>query len=517
MRPPAPASSTSTTASWEFFVGGGVAVLDCDEDGRPDLYFAGGAGAGGPLPRTQRAGRGAPSFEQVSSEATDLDRGHRRLPARHRLRRHRRPGRAAPRRERAPARPRRAAPSSAPTRPGASMAVTTGPRPSAPRGSPGEAWPTLAFGTYIDHVDDAGHHLRAAAAPSCGRLADGGGFGAAASRSSPGYCALSMLFSDWNRSGRRDLRVSNDRHYYREDGEEQLWRIEPGEPPRLYGARGGLAVGAASGAWASPARTSPGTGCPEVYLTNIGSNRLETLAGGAGAADLRGHRPRPGRQRRHDAGRRQARQPVDVLASRVRRRQQRRPHGPLRLQGQRRRHPGQRAEGPQRALPRPARRHASGARPRQAGILDSARTRGAALVDLNADGLLDLVEVHRVRERQRCVATSAAATPTGRRRWATGWPSKLEQAGAEPGCRRAPGSRSRPATAHRRARSPSAAATRAASSGPVHFGLGDRTEARVRVTWPDGEQGEWQDRARRAIVTVERGGQPAERLAQTTP
>ena len=45
----------------------------------------------------------------------------------------------------------------------------------------------------------------------------------------PGYCALSMLFSDWDRSGRRDLRVSNDRQYYDPaNGQEQLWRIAPG-------------------------------------------------------------------------------------------------------------------------------------------------------------------------------------------------------------------------------------------------------------------------------------------------
>jgi hypothetical protein len=35
--------------SWEFFVGGGVAPFDCDDDGRPDLYFAGGSGAAGKI------------------------------------------------------------------------------------------------------------------------------------------------------------------------------------------------------------------------------------------------------------------------------------------------------------------------------------------------------------------------------------------------------------------------------------------------------------------------------------
>ena len=47
----------------------------------------------------------------------------------------------------------------------------------------------------------------------------------------PGFCALSMLFTDWNRSGTPSLRVSNDRQYYR-GGEEQMWRIEPGKPPQ---------------------------------------------------------------------------------------------------------------------------------------------------------------------------------------------------------------------------------------------------------------------------------------------
>ena len=42
-----------------------------------------------------------------------------------------------------------------------------------------------------------------------------------------------MLFSDWDGSGRRDLRVSNDRHYYDvEQGQEQLWRIDAGERRR---------------------------------------------------------------------------------------------------------------------------------------------------------------------------------------------------------------------------------------------------------------------------------------------
>ena len=90
-----------------------------------------------------------------------------------------------------------------------------------------------------------------------------------------------MLFSDWDRSGRRDLRVTNDRHYYT-DGEDQLWRVLPDEAPTEYDRADGWqrlriwGMGIAS-------QDLDGDGYPEVYLTSIGDNKLQTLAGGPGS------------------------------------------------------------------------------------------------------------------------------------------------------------------------------------------------------------------------------------------
>ena len=86
-----------------------------------------------------------------------------------------------------------------------------------------------------------------------GPTPDGTAYGRADRRCSPGWCTLSMLFSDWDRSGRRDLRVSNDRHYD-PTARSSSGAIAPGEPPQLYTRDEGWAR-LRDRAWASPART----------------------------------------------------------------------------------------------------------------------------------------------------------------------------------------------------------------------------------------------------------------------
>ena len=89
-----------------YFVGGGVATFDCDDDRRPDLYLAGGSNPAA-LYRNESPVGGALRFAKVSDPVTDLHERHRRLPDRRRRRRPDRPRGPAERRERAAARPRR--------------------------------------------------------------------------------------------------------------------------------------------------------------------------------------------------------------------------------------------------------------------------------------------------------------------------------------------------------------------------------------------------------------------------
>jgi hypothetical protein len=138
----------------------------------------------------------------------------------------------------------------------------------------GSSWPTLALGAYIDPQSEANPWGSCTDNHLYRPIAEGKGFEEPFALK-PSYCALSMLFTDWNRSGVPALRVSNDREYY-EGGQEQLWHVDPGEPPRLYTDSEGWkflkiwGMGIAS-------TTFPNDVYPSYFLTSMSDNKLQML------------------------------------------------------------------------------------------------------------------------------------------------------------------------------------------------------------------------------------------------
>lgn len=479
---------------FRFFVGGGVAVFDCDADQRPDLFFAGGTEPAG-LYRNESDVGGELRFQSVSDpviEMTgvtgayplDVDSDGRTDLAVLRV------GENVMLRgigncQFEPAND--------------TWGIDGGNEWTAAFSATWEAaeeLPTLAFGNYLALTDD-GEQTGACSEHYLLRPADHGF--ADPITLAPGWCTLSILFSDWSGTGRRDLRMTNDRHYYR-DGEEQLWRVEKGQPPSLYGRDDGWermqiwGMGIAS-------HDVTGDGQPEVFLTSQGDNKLQTLADGGDTptyedialeTGANAHRPFTGDTSRPSTAWHAEFDDVnndgliDLFVTK----------------GNVEAMPEFAMEDPNNLLVgQPDGTFIEGAA--DAGLLDYERSRGGAVADLNLDGLLDVVVVER-REPIRIwrnVGSGDAARPEMMGNWLAvdvEQPApNVDGVGAWIEVRTDHGITRREVTV--------GGGHAGDQLGWVHFGLGRESQVEVRIRWPDGDTGPWMAVETNQFLIAQRG------------
>ncbi len=482
--------------NWTFFVGGGVAVFDCNNDRKPDLYFAGGANPAALYVNESPVG-GALRFTGLETSETgvanvtgayplDIDSdGHVDL---------------------------------AVLRFGENILFRGLGNCEFERANEllgfdgGDLWtagfsatwegdaalPTLAVGTYVE-LDEDGRQTGACSDNFLYRPAADGY--TVSTPLSPGWCTLSILFSDWDRSGRKDLRIANDKHYYR-DGEEQLWRIEAGEAPSLYTRDDGwnkLQI------WGMGIATQDidGDGFPEVYLTSQGDNKFQTLTDGpdqpsygdiAIRRGLTAHRPFTGSDPMPSTGWHPEFRDVnndgftDLFISK----------------GNVDAMPEYAAKDPNNLLlGQPDGTFVDAAV--EAGIVHYDRSRGAALVDLNLDGMLDLVEVNRVENVNiwRNTGWGEDGSPEPMGNWIA---ILLEQQNTNVD---AIGSWVEVRIGeHVIQQEVTIGGGHAGDQlGWIHFGLGPSDTVEIRVQWPDGDVGPWMKAHANQFVTIARGAQ----------
>ena len=477
---------------WEHFVGGGVAAFDCNNDGFPEIYAAGGEKPAQlflnqatrspatirliPAPHSETAITGVTGAYPLDIDSDGrLDLAVLRVGENVLLR-----GLGDCRFE----------PANTAWGFDGGNAWTTA---FSATWRTGRDWPVLAFGNYVNR-EDPGGPFEACDANILVNPADKIAGFAPPEPLEPGYCALSMLFSDWGRSGRADLRISNDRHYYVRNGEEQLWRFDG--TPRLYGPDDGWqrlsiwGMGIAS-------RDLDGDGRPEVMLTSMGDQKLRRLADNDGrpvyqdhafAAGVTAHRPYTGDDGRPSTGWHAEFGDVDndgyddlfIAKGNVQSMGDVAMFDPNNL-----------------LLGSPdGRFHEAGAR---AGVDSVRRARGAALVDLDLDGRLDIV----VANRNEPLEVFWNRTET-KDRWIQ---LRLRQPGAN---RDAVGAwvsvRSATRVWHREV---SVGGGHAGGQlGWLHFGLGEADAAELQVTWPGGEPSDWIPLAANRFYSLVRGERP---------
>ncbi|WP_090195437.1 CRTAC1 family protein [Yoonia tamlensis] len=344
----------------------------------------------------------------------------------------------------------------------------------------GQTRPTLAIGNYVDTTDPNGPF------GTCDTnwllRPDGDSYGAPVALD-PAYCPLSMLFSDWQRSGTPMLRISNDRQYYLRDGSEQMWALDP---LRALDASDGWAeqkiwgMGIAS-------RDITGDGLPDVMLTSMGDQILMTNDGHQFAAvpyatGTYAQRPFTGDDGRPSTGwhaefgdiNNDGRADLFIAKGNVDQM------------------PGLAMLDPNNLLMQ----NADGTFSESAGpsgIGTTHRARGAALADLNADGLLDIIVVNRRAPLEIWQNTS---TDTGN--WLRIDPrqtgSNIYAIGAIVELRTAEGTQTIERTI--------GGGHASGSLVPLHFGVGAHETADIRVVWPDGTIGPWETFSANQSITV---------------
>ena len=490
------------TGDWAHYVGGGVAAFDCDLDDDPDLFFAGGADPArlfrndstpGALRFTRLADAGIPDTAVTGAYPLDVDSDGKMDLAVLRL------GKNRLYRGLGDCRFADA---------GAAWGVDGG-----------DAWttafsavwegdnrlPSLAFGNYVDRdVWTALHTPFGAPASPADRMkacpdnllvrptAPGATVYAPAIPLGPGHCPLSMLFSDWSRAGRADLRISNDRYYHEDTGEEQLWRMAA--EPRLYGREDGWpmlriwGMGIAS-------HDLTGDGLPDYFLSTMGANRLRALAPGstgtprfhdlAGIRGVEAARPHAGVDERPSTAWHSQFGDVNndgwidlfIAKGNVEAMEEAAADDPNNL-----------------LLGRPdgTFREVSV----EAGAAGMRRSRGGALIDLDLDGLLDIVVVNRMANVEILHNRSR-----GGGRWLQVMPRQKAPN------RNAVGSWIEVRAGERTLRHEVVIGGGHVSgqSGWIHFGLGAAPEAEIRVQWPDGRWSPWRRSATNRFLLIERG------------
>ncbi len=347
--------------------------------------------------------------------------------------------------------------------------------------------PTLAVGTYVDRADPDGP-FEACDAPRLYR--PDGAIYRAPLELRPGFCALSALFSDWGHRGRQDLRLSNDRHYYVTEGAEQLWAMEAA--PRLYGPEDGWQTHRLWGMGIA-SRDLDGDGLPEVLLTSMADQKLQSLAGpGPHFVDAPYDRgttaqmPYAGDDGRPSTGWHAAFGDVDLDGR----------DDLFIAKGNVEQMPSNAMFDPNNLLMQgPDGRFSEAGQ--VAGIANGAKSRGAALVDLDIDGRLDLVVVNRGAPFE----IYRNETPVE-----GNWVELLPVQDAPN--RFAVGGWIEIALGERRIwRELTVGGGHAGgAAGPEHVGLGPVDEVRVRVHWPDGETSGWTELEADRAWTLERHG-----------